>query len=111
MTTGAYESGSPMFTAFVNDIHVPVQYYGEGPKGYTVEYRGAKFTAQVVEGHLQHLKGYFREKKPEDMSKWIKSPMAGAVINLRVKPGDLVTTGQPVAVVEAMKMQVHDIAL
>jgi len=35
----------------------------------------------------------------------ITAPMPGLVVSLAVKPGDRVAAGQPVAVVEAMKMQ------
>mgnify|MGYP003919141195 CR=1 FL=1 len=49
---------------------------------------------------------FIKERKVESMSNVVKSPMAGAVINMRVKPGDSVTAGQPIAIVEAMKMQV-----
>ena len=35
----------------------------------------------------------------------VAAPMPGVVVALRVKPGDTVAAGQPVAVVEAMKMQ------
>ncbi len=35
----------------------------------------------------------------------ILAPMPGAVVAIRVKPGDVVQPGQPVVVLEAMKMQ------
>ena len=35
----------------------------------------------------------------------VAAPMPGLVVALRVKPGDTVAAGQPVAVIEAMKMQ------
>ncbi len=35
----------------------------------------------------------------------VAAPMPGLVVALKVKPGDKVAAGQPVAVVEAMKMQ------
>lgn len=35
----------------------------------------------------------------------VLAPMPGVIVSIRVKPGDLVAPGQPVAVVEAMKMQ------
>lgn len=35
----------------------------------------------------------------------ITAPMPGAVVAIRVKPGDVVRPGQPVVVLEAMKMQ------
>jgi acetyl-CoA carboxylase biotin carboxyl carrier protein len=36
----------------------------------------------------------------------IKSEMAGTLIELKVKPGDKVVSGQEVAVLESMKMEV-----
>jgi biotin carboxyl carrier protein len=35
----------------------------------------------------------------------LNAPMPGLVVAIRVKPGDIVAAGQPVIVVEAMKMQ------
>ncbi len=35
----------------------------------------------------------------------LKAPMPGKVVEIKVKVGDAVTSGQPLAVVEAMKMQ------
>lgn len=35
----------------------------------------------------------------------VSAPMAGRVVKVLVKPGDIVVAGQPVAVVEAMKME------
>jgi acetyl-CoA/propionyl-CoA carboxylase biotin carboxyl carrier protein len=39
----------------------------------------------------------------------LKSPMPGVVVAVNVKPGDPVTTGQPLVVIEAMKME-HTVA-
>lgn len=36
----------------------------------------------------------------------IRSEMAGTIVELKVKVGDKVTTGQEVAIVESMKMEV-----
>ena len=46
-----------------------------------------------------------KEKKPVDTSKFIMSPMAGALIKMYVEPGQHVSAGQSIAIVEAMKMQ------
>jgi len=35
----------------------------------------------------------------------VKAPMPGLVVAVRVQPGDVVAAGQPIAVIEAMKMQ------
>ena len=45
------------------------------------------------------------EKLPPDMSNVVMSPMAGLVVALHVDAGDEVKAGQPLAVIEAMKME------
>ena len=45
------------------------------------------------------------EKVPPDMSRFLLAPMPGLLTRLEVKAGDTVEAGQPVAVVEAMKME------
>ncbi len=35
----------------------------------------------------------------------INSPMLGTILELKVKPGDSVSAGEPVAILEAMKME------
>ena len=45
------------------------------------------------------------EKVPPDMSRFLLAPMPGLLTRLEVKAGDKVEAGQPVAVVEAMKME------
>ena len=45
------------------------------------------------------------EKIPPDLSKFLLSPMPGLLVALHVVAGDKVEAGQPLAVVEAMKME------
>ena len=45
------------------------------------------------------------EKVPPDLSKFLLAPMPGLLTQLLVAPGDTVEAGQPLAVVEAMKME------
>jgi propionyl-CoA carboxylase alpha chain len=45
------------------------------------------------------------EKVPPDLSKFLLAPMPGLVTRLDVKAGDRVEAGQPIAVMEAMKME------
>ncbi len=44
------------------------------------------------------------EKVAPDMSRFLLAPMPGLLTRLKVAVGDKVEAGQPVAVVEAMKM-------
>jgi propionyl-CoA carboxylase alpha chain len=45
------------------------------------------------------------EKIPPDLSKFLIAPMPGLLVRLDVGVGDAVQPGQPLAVVEAMKME------
>ena len=45
------------------------------------------------------------EKIPPDLSKYLICPMPGLLVALHVAEGDKVEAGQPLAVVEAMKME------
>ncbi|XP_029442195.1 propionyl-CoA carboxylase alpha chain, mitochondrial-like [Rhinatrema bivittatum] len=45
------------------------------------------------------------EKVAEDTSSILRSPMPGTVVAVSVKPGDVVSEGQEICVIEAMKMQ------
>lgn len=37
--------------------------------------------------------------------RWIKSPMPGTILKIPVQPGDVVTTDQPLLIMESMKME------
>jgi propionyl-CoA carboxylase alpha chain len=45
------------------------------------------------------------EKVPPDLSKFLICPMPGLLVSLHVGEGDKVEAGQPLATVEAMKME------
>jgi propionyl-CoA carboxylase alpha chain len=45
------------------------------------------------------------EKAPPDLSRFLLSPMPGLLVALHVAAGDKVEAGQPLATVEAMKME------
>ena len=73
--------------------------------GFKLITRGASHTALVLPGHIAHLAGHMIEKIPPDLSKFLICPMPGLLTTLHVGVGDAVEAGQPLAVVEAMKME------
>ena len=54
---------------------------------------------------MAHLTQHMIEKIPPDLSKFLICPMPGLLVSLNVAEGDHVEAGQPLAVVEAMKME------
>ncbi len=73
--------------------------------GFRLTTRGASHVVRVlpatVAPHARHL----IEKIPPDLSRFLICPMPGLLVRLDVAVGDKVEAGQPLAVVEAMKME------
>ena len=67
--------------------------------------RGASHEALVLPASIASLEGHMIEKIPPDLSKMLICPMPGLLVKLHVEPGEEVQPGQPLATVEAMKME------
>ncbi|RST30542.1 acetyl/propionyl/methylcrotonyl-CoA carboxylase subunit alpha [Sphingomonas ginkgonis] len=67
--------------------------------------RGAQHRAIVLPPHVAELARHMIEKVPPDLSKFLLAPMPGLLTRLDVQVGEKVEAGQPIAVMEAMKME------
>lgn len=82
----------------------------EGPDALRSTYRvvraGSVAAATAIDGcHDFELRPRFRQPGAEDTEGGCVAPMPGAMVAVHVAVGDAVTAGQPVAVLEAMKME------
>jgi len=66
---------------------------------------GRTHRARVLPARLAALAARMPEKVPPDLSRLLLSPMPGLLVRLHVREGDRVEPGQPLATVEAMKME------
>jgi propionyl-CoA carboxylase alpha chain len=73
--------------------------------GFRLTARGASHVARVLPARLAAYARHMIEKVPPDLSKFLLCPMPGLLVRLDVAAGDRVEPGQPLAVVEAMKME------
>lgn len=73
--------------------------------GFTVTTRGASHEVRTLPKHFAHLARHMIAKEPPDLSKFLLCPMPGLITALHVREGDKVEAGQPLAVIEAMKME------
>jgi propionyl-CoA carboxylase alpha chain len=73
--------------------------------GFRLTARGAAHIARVLPAHVAPYAGHLLEKIPPDLSRFLLAPMPGLLVRLDVAAGDKVEAGQPLAVVEAMKME------
>ena len=98
------QSNDPRITCLVNGKNMVVQVRKEKPR-YQLVHKGKIAMALISEQRVAELNELMPEKIPQDMSKFLLSPMPGLLIKVCVKEGQEVKTGEELAVVEAMKME------
>jgi propionyl-CoA carboxylase alpha chain len=99
-----YDPGDRIIEAEVDGDELPVK-VTKTRTGFTLSTRGATHVARILPGHIAHLAAHMIEKIAPDLSKFLICPMPGLLTTLHVGEGDAVEAGQPLAVVEAMKME------
>ncbi len=73
--------------------------------GLKLTARGAAHKFDILPQRFADLRHHMIEKVPPDLSRFLICPMPGLLVALHVGEGDKVEAGQPLAVVEAMKME------
>lgn len=101
---GDWSPGMPLMIADMDGRKRVVQVAKKG-RGWRFATRGARHDVLVMPRHIAELSHHMIEKVPPDLSRFILAPMPGLLTRLEVKAGDKVEAGQPIAVVEAMKME------
>jgi propionyl-CoA carboxylase alpha chain len=101
---GHWQPGQPLFKARIDDRERIVQIARRG-REWRLTTRGAAHVVSVLPAHVAALSRHMIEKVPPDLSKYLICPMPGLLTALNVGEGDRVEAGQPLAVVEAMKME------
>ena len=96
--------GQRLLSATVDGRHRIVQVRRVG-RAWELQTRGRSHTVQVLPPHVAELSKHMIEKVPPDLSRLLLAPMPGLLTRLDVKVGQKVEAGQPVAVMEAMKME------
>lgn len=99
-----WHPGKSVFVGNVNgrDISVEVDRLNTG---YRLTHDGASEVVTVFTPREAELAALMPEKLPPDLSKYLLCPMPGLVVSIEVEEGQEVKAGQPLAVVEAMKME------
>ncbi|MEZ5679788.1 MAG: acetyl/propionyl/methylcrotonyl-CoA carboxylase subunit alpha [Erythrobacter sp.] len=99
-----YTPGQQMLDLELGDEAVTLQ-LARTRTGYAVTTRGATHQLRILQTRIAHLAGHMIEKIPPDLSKLLICPMPGLLVKLHVGEGEEVQPGQPLATVEAMKME------
>jgi propionyl-CoA carboxylase alpha chain len=72
---------------------------------YRLHHAGARVTARVRSVGAAKLAELMQQKSVKDSSNALRCPMPGLIVSVNVTQGQEVKAGEPLAVVEAMKME------
>jgi propionyl-CoA carboxylase alpha chain len=101
---GRWVPGQRLLTVVVDGRLRTVQVRRVG-RNWELQTRGATHKVKVQSPHVAELAKHMIDKPPPDLSRLLLAPMPGLLTKLDVAVGDKVEPGQPVAVMEAMKME------
>src|SRR5690606_21921823 len=73
--------------------------------GVRLRQRGADLVLPVLHPHVADLMAHIPERPPPDLGRFLICPMPGQIKAIMAVEGDVVEDGQPLASVEAMKME------
>jgi propionyl-CoA carboxylase alpha chain len=101
---GRWTPGQMLLSVVIDGRPRTVKVKRDG-RSWLINTHGATHRVQVLSPHVAELAVHMIEKVPPDLSRLLLAPMPGLLTRLDVKTGDKVEPGQPVAVMEAMKME------
>jgi propionyl-CoA carboxylase alpha chain len=99
-----WKPGQPVFKGLLNGAPFCVE-VDRLADGYLLTHDGAFLKAVVHSPKVAAYAALMPVKVPPDTSKFLLCPMPGLVVSIAVEEGDEVFPGQPLAAVEAMKME------
>jgi propionyl-CoA carboxylase alpha chain len=100
-----YTPGDRLIEADFNEGEALAVRIAPARSGWRLTTRGASHEVRVLPAHVARHAGHMIERPAPDLSRFLMSPMPGKLVTLHVEAGEKVEAGQPLAVVEAMKME------
>jgi propionyl-CoA carboxylase alpha chain len=73
--------------------------------GLRLSWRGTDVIARVMSPRIAQLDALMPERKDTEAERYLRCPMPGLVVSILTEAGRKVRAGEPLAVVEAMKME------
>lgn len=89
----------------VGNKYYDVEIIEEGNKSFKILLDGLPYKVNIVDKYDQLANSLGLKLKSEKKQNNIKSPMPGLVIDVMVKAGDSILKGEPLVILEAMKME------
>lgn len=104
--SGKWKSSHKLLNIMINDdTDITLKVERQGSK-YFIKHSGMKAECCILKPHVAELSELMLNNETEGISvDAVKSPISGLLVKLHVNVGDQVEVGQPLFVVEAMKME------
>ncbi|MBB3032677.1 acetyl-CoA carboxylase biotin carboxylase subunit [Alteriqipengyuania lutimaris] len=103
--TTDWQPGMVLAAASGNGENLAIQLRRTSSSTWALTTRGKTHKGLAIPARLAPLLDHMIEKEPPDLSKMLICPMPGLLVKLHVEEGEEVQPGQPLATVEAMKME------
>ncbi|HJM61327.1 MAG TPA: biotin/lipoyl-containing protein, partial [Alphaproteobacteria bacterium] len=97
--------GDSIFRGRIGERDVVVQVARGAREAWRLVHGGAAVDVLVRSARAAAVAARMPKKEPPDLSKFLLSPMPGLVVSVAVTAGDMVKAGEPLCVVDAMKME------
>jgi len=95
----------PLFECLMNGEPLTFQVECIEGLSWVISSGGSKSAVRILPPHVAELAHKMPPKIAKDTSRLVCSPMPGLVVQLHAKVGQSVKIGDPIAVIEAMKME------
>ena len=99
-----WKIGYPLFSAIIDNNLLYFSIKRNGPK-FSINHKGAIHDIIVLSKRHSELNSFMIPRKKEDNSKYLMAPMPGLLVSILVKENQEIEENQPLAVIEAMKME------
>jgi propionyl-CoA carboxylase alpha chain len=100
-----WQPGKALLEIRTGESRATVQIERLSGAAFRLVHSGVIRRAQILPPRAAELLALMPEKQPSDTSRLVLSPMPGLLSSVAVEQGQEVKTGEPLAVVEAMKME------
>jgi propionyl-CoA carboxylase alpha chain len=100
-----WRAGQPLLVLRIDDAALSVQIERSPGSTFRLAHGGVVRRVQILSPRAAELLGLMPMKKAADTSRLLLSPMPGLLSAIRVMPGQEIKAGEPLAIVEAMKME------
>jgi len=105
LATSDWQPGQPLLRVRVDEHVSTVQVERLPGSAFRLVHRGVVRHVQVLSPRAAELLALMPEKKAQDTSRLLLSPMPGLLASVAVTQGQEVKAGEALAIVEAMKME------